>query len=261
MIAIKSQHEIEIMKIAGRIAGTALREAGKAVRPGITTAELDEIVRSCIVSQGATPSFLGYNGFPGSACISLNEQVIHGIPSRHTIVHEGDLVKIDVGACYKGYHGDCAATFGAGKISEEALRLLRVTRESFFAGIKFARPGYRLFDISSAVQTCAERAGYGVVRKYVGHGVGAHLHEDPEVPNFGQPGKGPRLIPGMTLAIEPMINAGTADVITKDVWYVTTADKKLSSHYENSVLITSGDPIILTDSGEGPIVAEELLQA
>lgn len=248
------------MKAAGYIAGKALREAGRAVRPGITTAELDDIVRSCIEAQGARPSFLNYNGFPASACISINHQVIHGIPDRKTVIREGDLVKIDVGACKSGYHGDCAATFGAGDISDEAIRLIRVTRESFFAGLKFARPGYRLFDISHAIQAAAEAEGYGVVRRYVGHGVGSHLHEDPEVPNYGNAGKGPRLIPGMTLAVEPMINVGTPEVITRnDGWCVTTADGKLSSHFENSILITDGDPLILTDDGTGPIVAEDWL--
>ena len=261
MIAIKSLHEIEKMKVAGRIAGAALREAGRAVRPGITTAELDAIVRSCIEAQGATPTFLGYGGFPASACVSVNEQVIHGIPSRKTVLREGDLVKIDVGACKDGYNCDCAATFGVGKISDEARRLIRVTRECFFEAMKVARPGYRISDMSSAIQTYAEAAGYGVVRKYVGHGVGAKLHEDPEVPNYRTAGKGPRLTPGMTLAVEPMINAGTPEVLTlKDGWCVVTADGKLSAHYENSILITNGDPFILTDNGEGTIIAEEMCE-
>lgn len=258
MIAIKSLHEIEKMKVAGRIAGTALREAGRAVRPGMTTGELDDIVRTCIESMGATPCFLGYGGFPASACVSVNEQVIHGIPDRKRRLCEGDLVKIDVGACKDGYNGDCAATFGVGKISDEAKRLIRITRESFFEAMKVARPGYRISDISNAIQTHAEAAGYGVVRRYVGHGVGAHLHEDPEVPNYRTAGKGPRLTPGMTLAVEPMINVGTPEVITLQSGVVLTADGKLSAHYENSILITNGDPFILTDNGEGTIIAEEM---
>lgn len=246
MIQIKSSHEIEKMKLAGRAAGTALAKAGEAVRPGVTTAEINEVVARILESYGAKPSFLGYNGFPAAACISVNEQVIHGIPGSRKIL-EGDIVKLDVGACIDGYHGDCAATFGAGRISEAAAALIQTTKESFYEGIKFAKPGYRISDISHAIQVYAEAAGYGVVRRFVGHGVGAKLHEDPEVPNYGIPGKGPRLTAGMTLAIEPMINAGTYEVKSlRDGWTVETADHKLSAHYENSIVITDGQPLILT---------------
>lgn len=214
--------------------------------PGITTRELDEIARKVIEGFGARPSFLGYAGFPGSICCSVNNQVIHGIPGDR-VIKEGDIVKIDVGADYMGYHGDCADTFPAGKVSEEALKLIEVTRQSFYEGIRLARVGQRISDISHAVQQYVESFGFSVVRDYVGHGVGSELHEDPEVPNYGHPGRGPRLVAGMTLAIEPMVNAGVYQIKTlKDGWTVETADGRLSAHYENSILITPEEPLILT---------------
>jgi len=253
MIKIKSARDIEKMRMAGKIAARARYEAGKAVRPGITTKEIDTIVRKVIESAGATPSFLNYNGFPGSACISINEEVIHGIPGKRKI-REGDIVKIDVGAMFEGFHGDCAATFAAGAISDEAKRLIDVTRQSFYEGIKFATPGNRISDISRAVQQYVEKNGFSVVREFVGHGVGEDLHEAPEVPNYVAPGRNARLLPGMTLAIEPMVNVGVYEVfVMKDGWTVLTADRKLSSHYENSILITDGKPEILTAFQGGEI--------
>ena len=250
MISIKNDHEIEAMKRAGRITAMALEAARACIagsRPGsLTTADVDRVVADTIRSQGAVPTFLGYGGFPGNACISVNDEVIHGIPGKR-ILKDGDIVKVDVGATIDGFNGDCAATFFVGEVSETARKLAEVTRESFYAGIKFARVGYRLSDISAAIAQVAESHGYGVVRDFVGHGIGRKLHEDPEVPNFGTPGHGPRLLPGMTLAIEPMINEGTWEVeVLKDKWTVVTKDRKLSAHYENTVLITTGDPVLLT---------------
>lgn len=234
------------MRKAGHITALALKAAEAVIRPGVTTLEIDRAVHKAIVDAGAKPSFLGYGGFPASACVSVNEEVIHGIPGNRK-VHEGDIVKVDVGAFIDGYTGDSARTFPVGTVSDEARRLIDVTRQSFYEGIKYARVGYRVSDISHAIQEYAERHGYGVVRQFVGHGIGAKLHEDPEVPNFGQPGHGPRLLPGMTLAIEPMINAGTHEVdILKDQWTVVTRDKALSAHYEHTILITTGDPELLT---------------
>ena len=246
MIAIKNEQELMAMRQACKITAAARAMAGEMVRPGVTTKQIDKAVHDYIVSQGAKPSFLGYGGFPGSACVSVNDVVIHGIPGGYEL-KEGDIVSIDVGAYYRGFHGDCAATFPCGKISEEAQRLIDVTRESFFEGIKYAKRGHRVSDISHAVQKHVESNGFSVVRSFVGHGVGAQLHEEPEVPNFGAPGRGPRLLPGMTLAIEPMVNEGVYDVhILKDGWTTVTADGKLSAHYENTVLITDGEPEILT---------------
>ena len=248
MIRLKNSEQIELMKIAGRITGEALLVAEEAVREGISTWELDRIIRAYIEKSGAKPTFLGYGGFPGSACISVNEEVIHGIPSKKKILHEGDIVKVDVGACYRGYNGDSARTFPVGKISDEAKRLIEVTKQSFFEAVKLALVGNRIGDIGSAVQDCAEAAGYSVVRKYVGHGVGAELHEDPEVPNFGTKGRGVRIYSGMTLAIEPMVNQGTADVkVLDNGWTVVTADGKLSAHYEHSIAVTDNGPLLLTD--------------
>ena len=246
MIKIKSPGEIEAMRRAGRITAGA-REIGRQMAlPGVTTGEIDKAVYKFITMHGAKPSFLNYNGFPGSACVSVNDEVIHGIPSGRKL-HSGDIVSVDVGAVIDGYHGDCAATFTVGECSEEAKRLIEVTRQSFFEGIKFARPGYRLFDISHAIQSYAEDHGYSVVREYVGHGIGSKLHESPEIPNYGEAGHGPRLVPGMTLAIEPMINQGSARIrVLDDGWTVITEDGALSAHYENTVLITSGEPEILT---------------
>lgn len=235
------------MRKAGRITKAALVAAGEAVRPGVTTKDIDRVVHDFIVQAGATPSFLGYGGFPASACVSVNEQVIHGIPSDEIRICEGDLVKIDVGACFGGYHGDCAATFAVGTVSNDAERLLNVTRQSFYEGIRFARKGHRVSDISHAVQAYVEQNGFSVVREYTGHGVGKALHEDPEVRNFGVAGHGPRLLPGMVIAVEPMVNLGVYGVKTlRDGWTVVTKDGKLSAHYENTVLITNGEPEILT---------------
>ena len=240
------------MKIAGRITAEALMVAKEMIRPGISTKEIDTKINRYIVKCGATPSFLGYGGFPGSACISINEQVIHGIPSDKVILSEGDIVKVDVGARYRGYNGDSARTFAVGKVSDEALKLISVTEQSFYEALKVARVGNRVGDIGHAVESFVISNGFSVVRDYIGHGVGKDLHEDPEVPNFGTPGRGVRLYPGMTLAIEPMVNIGTHNVrVLKDGWTVVTSDGKLSAHYENSIAITEGDPIILTDVNVG----------
>ena len=247
MILVKNSEQLAIMRKAGRITGEAILVARDHIREGVSTKELDIRIREYIEKCGAKPSFLGYVGFPGSACISLNDEVIHGIPSKDRILHEGDIVKIDVGACYKGFHGDSANTFGVGKISEEAEKLIAATRESFFRGAAQAKAGNRIGDIGSAVFEYANALGYGVVKRYVGHGVGMELHEDPEVPNFGTAGRGPRLMPGMTIAIEPMINAGTYLVKEmSDGWTVRTADGRLSAHYEHTVAITDGDAVLLT---------------
>ena len=247
MILVKNSEQLAIMRKAGRITGEAILVARDHIREGVSTKELDIRIREYIEKCGAKPSFLGYGGFPGSACISLNDEVIHGIPSKDRILHEGDIVKIDVGACYKGFHGDSANTFGVGKISEEAEKLIAATRESFFRGAAQAKAGNRIGDIGSAVFEYANALGYGVVKRYVGHGVGMELHEDPEVPNFGTAGRGPRLMPGMTIAIEPMINAGTYLVKEmSDGWKVRTADGRLSAHYEHTVAITDGDAVLLT---------------
>ena len=246
MIAIKNEQELLCMRQACKITAAARALAGDMVKPGVSTKEIDKAVHDFIVSKGAKPSFLGYHGFPGSTCISINNVVIHGIPGP-IILKEGDIVSVDVGAYYKGFHGDCAATFPCGAISAQAQKLIDVTKQSFFEGIRFATKGHRVSDISHAIQTYVELNGFSVVRSFVGHGVGAQLHEEPEVPNFGAPGRGPRLIPGMTLAIEPMVNVGTYEVeILKDRWTTVTADGELSAHYENTVLITDGEPEILT---------------
>ncbi len=250
MISIKTQRELEVMREACKITAAARALAGKMVRPGVTTGQIDKAVHDFIVSQGAKPSFLHYQGYPASACISVNEVIIHGIPGNREL-KEGDIVSVDVGAFYKGFHGDCAATFACGRISDEAQRLIDVTKQSFFEGIKFARQGNRVSDISHAVQTYVEANGFSVVRAFVGHGVGEHLHEEPSVPNYGAPGKGPRLVRNMTIAVEPMVNMGTYDVrVLKDGWTTVTADGKLAAHYENSILITDGEPEILTVSEE-----------
>ena len=247
MVQVKNSEQLASMRKAGRITGEAILAAREHIKEGISTKELDTIIRNYIEKCGAKPSFLGYGGFPGSACISINNEVIHGIPNAKRFLQEGDIVKIDVGAYIGGYHGDSANTFGVGKISEEAEKLIAVTRESFFRGVKMAAKGKRVGDIGSEICGYAEGLGYGVVRKFVGHGIGHELHEDPEVPNFGTAGRGVRLYPGMTVAIEPMINIGTRDVkILDDGWTVITADGSLSAHYEHSVAITDGEPILLT---------------
>ncbi|MBQ1686869.1 MAG: type I methionyl aminopeptidase [Ruminococcus sp.] len=247
MVSLKTARELSLMKDACRISAEALRAAGEAVKPGISTLEIDTIVRQYIEKQGATPSFLGYGGFPASACISVNNVVIHGIPKPTTVLKDGDIVSIDTGACYRGYHGDNAYTFPCGSISAEAQRLLDATRESLYEGIKQATVGNRIGDIGSAVQEYVEARSYSVVRKYVGHGVGAKLHEDPNVPNYGTKGKGIRLLPGMTIAIEPMVNEGTHHTrVLGDKWTVVTVDGRLSAHFEHTIAITPDGPKILT---------------
>ncbi len=248
MIRIKSAREIQLMRRAGKITAAARALAGKMVAPGVTTLEIDRAVHDFIVSQGAVPTFLGYGGYPANLCISINDQVIHGIPDGNTVIREGDVVSIDVGATKDGYVGDCAATFIAGRAKDqEAEKLVSVTRQSFFEGIKFARQGFRISDIGSAIQQYVEANGFSVVREYVGHGVGREMHEEPEVPNFGRPGHGPRLVRGMVIAVEPMVNAGGWPVkVLKDGWTVVTQDGSLSAHYENTILITDGEPEILT---------------
>ena len=246
MITIKNEHELESMRRACKITAAARALAGEMVRPGVSTKAIDKAVHDFIVSQGAKPSFLNYNGFPASTCISVNNVVVHGIPGGY-VLKDGDIVTVDVGACWNGFHGDCAATFACGVISTEAQKLIDVTRQSFFEGIRFAKRGHRVYDISHAIQTYVESNGFSVVRSFVGHGIGRKLHEDPEVPNFGNPGRGPRLLPGMTIAVEPMVNVGTYEVrVLKDGWTAVTADGKLSAQYENTVLITDGEPEILT---------------
>lgn len=246
MISIKNDHELEKMRQACKITAAARALAGEMVRPGVSTRQIDKAVHDFIVSQGAKPSFLHYGGFPASACISVNNVVIHGIPNGY-VLKEGDIVSVDVGAYYKGFHGDCAATYPCGEISPTAQKLIAVTKQSFFEGLKFATQGHRVSDISHAVQTYVESNGFSVVRDFIGHGVGANLHEEPEVPNYGSSGHGPRLLKGMTIAIEPMVNVGTYEVrVLKDKWTTVTADGKLSAHYENTVLITDGEPEILT---------------
>jgi methionyl aminopeptidase len=248
MITLKSSHEIQLMRQAGKITAAARALAGAMVAPGVTTREIDRAVHRFIKSHGAEPSFLGFNGFPASVCISVNDEIIHGIPG-HRVLREGDIVSIDVGAFKDGYHGDCAATYPCGQISEEARRLIEVTRQSFFEGLKFAREGYRLPDLSGAIQRYVEANGFSVVREYVGHGIGRKMHESPEVPNYVEPKAGrPRFLRGMTIAVEPMVNAGGAGVLVMpDGWTVKTADGRLSAHYENSILITDGEPELLTD--------------
>ena len=248
MITIKSQREIERMREAGKITAAARSVGRQMLRDGVTTEEINKEIHKFILSCGATPTFLGYGGFPGSACVSLNDQVIHGIPSKHAVVKEGDIVKVDVGAYIGGFHGDCACTVPCGEVSEEAKKLIAVTRQSFFEGIKFAREGYRVSDIGAAVQAYVEANGFSVVRDYVGHGVGAALHESPEVPNYGKPGHGIRLQRGMVIAVEPMVNVGVYTVkVLPDGWTVKTRDGKLSAHYENTIAITDGEPEILTN--------------
>ncbi|MDR0838288.1 MAG: type I methionyl aminopeptidase [Oscillospiraceae bacterium] len=249
MIIVKNPKEIELMRRAGKITAAARALAGEMVIAGVTTQKIDKAVREYIVSEGGKPAFLGYNGFPKSVCISVNDEVIHGIPGSRTL-RDGDVVSVDVGAEKDGFLGDCAATFIVGQGTQEARRLVEVTRGSFFEGLKFARVGYRISDIARAVQAHAESNGFSVVREYVGHGIGSRMHEDPEVPNYVESprrGADPRLIAGMTIAIEPMINAGAAAIrVLRDGWTVVTADGKLSAHYENTVLVTNGEPEILT---------------
>ena len=246
LITVKSPREIEQMRVAGKITAEARSLGRQLVAPGITTQEINKEIFKFIKSKGATPSFLGYGGFPGSACISVNDEVIHGIPGKR-LIREGDIVSIDVGAIKNGWQGDCCGTFAAGEISEEAKRLIEVTRQSFFEGIKYARAGNRISDISHAIQEYVESFGYSLVREYVGHGIGKEMHEAPEVPNYGAPGHGPRLVKGMTIAVEPMVIVGDREVrVLDNNWTVVTVDGSLSAHYENTIAITDGEPEILT---------------
>ena len=247
MIVLKTARELSIMKEACRISAGALQVIGQAIEPGVTTGELDRMAEKYILSQGAKPNFKNYQGYPATACISINNEVIHGIPSAKRVIKAGDIVSVDLGAVFQGYHGDNAATFAVGDITPEAKRLIETTKESLYEGIKFARAGGRIGDISSAIQKYVESRGFSVVRDFVGHGIGTQLHESPEVPNFGTPGKGIRLLPGMTLAIEPMINAGSHGVeILPDGWTVLTKDGSLSAHFEHTIVITPDGPSIMT---------------
>lgn len=246
-VSIKTAREIELMREAGRLLEQVHDELAKVIRPGISTWEIDQKGEELIRSLGCTPNFLHYNGYPASICVSVNDEVVHGIPSKERILQEGDIVSLDAGLIYKGYHSDAARTHAVGEISQEAKKLIEVTRQSFFEGIKYAKAGHHLHEISAAIGAYAESFGYGVVRDLVGHGIGTVLHEDPQIPNFAQRRRGIRLVPGMTLAIEPMINMGRPDVCwLDDDWTVVTDDESLSAHYENTILITDGEPEILT---------------
>ena len=246
-VTIKSAREIELMRESGRLLAIVHDELGKALKPGMTTKEIDRLGEEIIRSFGCVPNFLNYNGYPASICVSVNDEVVHGIPSKKRRIQEGDIVSLDAGLIYKGYHSDAARTHAVGEVSKEARQLIDVTRECFFEGIKFATAGNHLHDISNAIAAHAEKYGYGIVEDLVGHGIGTHLHEEPEIPNFHQHTKGIRLKPGMTLAIEPMSNLGTKEVEwMDDDWTVVTADGSLSAHYENTILITEGEPEIFT---------------
>jgi len=247
LVTRKSNREVELMRIAGRIVALAHKAVSKAIKPGVTTKQLDDLVEKVIRDEGAKPSFLNYSGFPASACVSINEEVVHGIPSPHRVLRSGDIVSVDIGAVYKGYHGDSAWTYPCGEISEDAKKLLEGTEASLFAGLEYAKANNHLSDISHHVQKKAESLGYSVVREFVGHGVGKKLHEDPQIPNYGLPHRGLILKPGMTLAIEPMINIGNKEVkVLKDGWTTITRDKSLSAHFEHSILITKDGYEILT---------------
>lgn len=246
-ITIKSAKEIELMREAGRILAITHEELGKMIRPGITTMDINRKGYEIIRDFGCKPSFLNYNGFPGAICVSVNDEVVHGIPNKKHFLREGDIVSLDAGVIYKGYHSDAARTHAVGEISPEAQRLINVTKQSFFEGIRFAKAGNHLHDISKAIQKFVEGKGYSVVRDLVGHGIGRDLHEEPQIPNFKTIGRGPKLVPGMTLAIEPMVNMGAYDVWwLEDDWTVVTQDGSMSAHYENTVLITEGEPEILS---------------
>ena len=246
-ISIKSAKEIERMKEAGRILAIVHEELEKFIRPGISTWEIDHLGEEMIRSFGCTPNFLHYNGYPASICVSVDDEIVHGIPNKKHILREGNIVSLDAGVIYEGYHSDAARTHAVGEVSQEAQRLMDVTKESFFEGIKYAKAGNHLHDISKAIQEHVEKNGFSVVRDLVGHGIGRNLHEEPEVPNYKTIGRGPKLVPGMTLAIEPMVNAGAYDVWwLEDDWTVVTQDGSLSSHYENTILITEDEPVILS---------------
>ncbi|MEG0918625.1 MAG: type I methionyl aminopeptidase [Anaerovoracaceae bacterium] len=247
MIIIKSDEEIDIMRKAAKVTGYILRELENIIQPGITTYDIDQFVEKIISENDMVPTFKGYGGFPGSACVSVNEQVVHGIPSKDIILKEGDIVSVDTGATYRGYASDAARTYGVGKISAEAQHLIDATKDSFFAGLEFCKEGNRLSDVSNAIQLKAESEGLGVIREYVGHGIGTCLHEEPQIPNYGKPGRGPRLVKGMALAIEPMMVLGSYKTkVLNDDWTVVTLDGKLAAHYENTVVITDGEPELLT---------------
>ncbi len=247
MIVIKNRDQISLMEKACEVAGNLLKELHSVIKPGMSTKDVDRWVEEYILDHGQKPAFKGYGGFPASACVSVNEEIIHGIPSKHKILKEGDLVKVDLGSIYKGYYSDAARTYPVGKISDENARLIKVTEESFFEGLKFAREGYRIGDIGHAIQSYVEAAGFSVIRDYTGHGLGRDMHEDPPVPNYGKPGHGPKLVRGMVLAIEPMVAAGNYRVrVLDNDWTVVTADRSQTAHYENDVVITDGDPMVLT---------------
>lgn len=246
-VSIKSSREIELMRESCRLLAIVHEEMGKIIRPGISTGEIDAYGEKLIRDFGCTPNFKNYNGYPASVCVSVNDEVVHGIPANDHIIQEGDIVSLDCGLIYKGYHSDAARTYPVGKISKEAQQLIDVTKQSFFEGIKMAKAGNHLYDISNAIEAYVSQFGYGIVRDLVGHGIGTSLHEDPQVPNFRQKRRGMKLLPGMTLAVEPMINMGRADVEwLDDDWTVVSEDGSLSAHYENTILITDGEPEILT---------------
>ena len=247
MVTIKSEREIELMREAGRILAKVHEELGRTLVPGMSTKEIDRMCEDMIRSHGCVPSFLNYQGFPASVCISINDEVVHGIPDKHRYLEEGDIVSLDTGVIWKGYQSDAARTHAVGKVSPEAQKLMDVTKQSFFEGIKYAKAGHHLNEIGAAIGDYAESFGYGVVEELCGHGIGRNLHEDPEIPNFRQKRRGIKLVPGMTLAVEPMINMGRKDVYWKDDdWTVATEDGQYSAHYENTILITDGEPEILT---------------
>ena len=251
MIIIKSPQEIELMKEAGAVTAKILWDLRKFIVPGISTKDIDDFVEQSILGSGMIPAFKGYNGYPASACVSVNQQVVHGIPSKKCILLEGDIVSVDTGTIHRGYFSDAARTYSVGLIDPDAKRLIDVTQASFYEGLKFCKPGFRLSDVSHAIQTRVEEDGFSVVRDYVGHGIGRAMHEEPQIPNFGTPGRGPRLVPGMVLAIEPMVNEGTWKVsVLPDDWTVETIDGKRSAHYENTVVITEEEPLLLTTLDE-----------
>jgi methionyl aminopeptidase len=247
MIIIKSNHEIELMRESCRVTATILRDLKGIIKPGMSTADINSFVEGRILENGMVPTFKGYNGYPASACVSINEEVVHGIPSKGRILEEGDIVSVDIGSTWRGYVSDAARTYAVGSISPEARRLIDVTEACFFEGMKYCREGCRISDISHAIQAKAESEGFSVVRDFVGHGVGRAMHEDPPIPNYGKPGTGPRIMKGMTFAIEPMINEGTWEVtVLEDNWTAVTADGSLSAHYENTIVVTDGEPELLT---------------
>ena len=246
-VTVKSQREIELMREAGKILGTVLNELEKECKPGVTTYHINKIGEEMIKSYGCIPSFKGYQGYPAAICVSVNDEIVHGIPSKKRVLKEGDIVSLDAGVIHKGYHSDAARTYGIGKISDEAKRLIETAEKAFFNGIQFAKEGYRLSDISHAVQKTVESEGFGVIRDFVGHGIGSEMHEEPQIPNYGRPGRGTRLQRGMTLAIEPMITQGSYEIdVLSDDWTAVTVDGKLAAHYENTVVITDGEPQLLT---------------